>query len=80
MNTINSTLAAFESQKIGKHDFIAEMYFKHHSKLFEYSRYLDKTNIKKIEIENGQVLFTSRDRGVRMFGVPGDFRIAPIET
>lgn len=80
MNTINNTLSAFENGEIGKHDFIAEMYLRHHSKLFEYSMHLDKTNIKKIEIENGQVIFTSRDGGVRMYGVPGDFRIAPIET
>jgi FkbM family methyltransferase len=79
MNQINATLIAFEKKETSNPDFIAEMYFKHHTKLFEYSKHLDKTNIKKIEIENRRVLFTSKDRGVRMYGVPGDFRITPIE-
>lgn len=80
MNKINKSLAAFENKEIAKPDFIAEMYLKHHSRLFDYSAHLPKTNIKKIEIEDGKVIFTSKDRGVKIYGVPGDFRIAPIET
>jgi FkbM family methyltransferase len=56
------------------------MYQDHHSAFFDYADYLNKTNVKKIEIEDGRVIMTSRDRGIRISCSPGDFRIAPIET
>lgn len=66
--------------EINKVAFIQSMYERHHAVLFDYARYLDKTNIKRIEIENGLVLMTSRDRGVKIACAPCDFRIAPIEA
>jgi FkbM family methyltransferase len=80
MKTILQTLEAFFQNKLVKPDFIREMYENHHSKLFEYAEYLPKTNIKKIEIEDGRVVMTSRDYGLRMLCPPNDFRVAPIET
>jgi len=80
MTEIQTTLRQFLQREIDKPTFIQSMYERHHSALFDYAHYIDKTNIKKIEIENGLVIMTSRDRGVRIACFPGDFRIAPIET
>ena len=80
MKTINNTLAAYNKNLMDKPSFIREMYQSHHAGLFDYSAHLGKTNIKKIEIEDDCVIMTTRDRGLRMLCVPGDFRVAPIET
>jgi FkbM family methyltransferase len=80
MNSINATLAQFNKGAIDKPTFIKNMYEDHHAALFDYSKYLINTNIKKIEIEDGHVVMTTRDRGIRIACAPGDFRIAPIEA
>jgi FkbM family methyltransferase len=80
MKKINDTVADYAQKKIDKPAFIQKMYEDHHAALFDYSKYLGSTNIRKIEIEDGRVIMTSRDRGVRMLCVPGDLRVAPIET
>ncbi|MFA6312425.1 MAG: FkbM family methyltransferase [Sterolibacterium sp.] len=80
MNSINETLVKFKQGTIDKPTFIRNMYEEHHAALFDYAEYLPKTNVKKIEIEDGRVIMTSRDRGIRIACAPGDFRIAPIET
>ena len=80
MKKINDILQAYQAGKIDKPNFIREMYEEHHAGLFDYAQHLSKTNIKKIEVEDGRIIMTSRDRGVRMLCVPGDFRVAPIET
>jgi FkbM family methyltransferase len=80
MKKINDTLNQFHQGFINKTDFIREMYQLHHAKLFDYAQHLSKTNIKKIEIEDGKIIMVSRDRGVRILCVPGDFRVVPIET
>lgn len=80
MILINHTLSQYTHGAIDKPSFIKAMYEDHHAKLFDYAAYLSKTNIKKIEIEDGRVVMTSRDRGVRIACAEGDFRIAPIET
>lgn len=80
MNSITETQAKFTKGSIDKPTFIKSMYEDHHAALFDYAEYLPKTNVKKIEIEDGRVIMTSRDRGVRIACAPGDFRIAPIET
>lgn len=79
MKSINETVADFASGKIAKQDFINLMYEAHHACLFDYARYILDTNIKKIEIENDEVIMTSRDRGVRMLCPIADFRAAPME-
>jgi FkbM family methyltransferase len=80
MKKIQDILSAYQHGQIDKHSFIREMYEEHHAGLFDYAQHLCRTNIKKIEIEDGQVIVISRDRGVKMLCVPGDFRVAPIET
>jgi FkbM family methyltransferase len=80
MNMINETVINYTNGKIDKSTFIKSMYENHHVALFEYAEYLNRTNIKKIELEDGRVIMTSRDRGIRIACSPADFRIAPIET
>lgn len=80
MKNINETLANYANSVIDKPTFIKNMYEDHHAAFFDYAEYLFQTNVKKIEIEDGRVIMTSRDRGIRIACSPGDFRIAPIET
>jgi FkbM family methyltransferase len=80
MKKINEILGAHRQGLIDKPSFIREMYEMHHAGLFDYAQHLGKTNIKKIEVEDGRVIMTSRDRGLRMICVPGDYRVAPFET
>ena len=80
MTPLNDTLTQFEQGQIDKPTFIRTMYERHHAALYDYAAYLPRTNVKKIEIEDGRVVMTSRDRGVRIACTPLDYRIAPIET
>jgi len=79
MNSINDTLIQFQSGLIDKPEFIKRMFDEHHTHLFDYANYLNKTNIKKIEIYEGLVIMTSRDRGIKIACSEGDYRTAPIE-
>lgn len=79
MNDLETTLRQFSQGEIDKPTFIRLMYERHHAALFDYARHLGKTKIKKIEIEDGRVIMTSRDRAIRIACAPGDHRIAPIE-
>jgi FkbM family methyltransferase len=80
MNLIKKTVTDYLNGKTEKPSYIKLMYEQHHARLFEYAAYMKETNIQKIEIEDDNVIMTSRDRGVRMNCSTGDFRIAPIET
>lgn len=80
MNTLLKTSEHYAKNLIDKPDFIRSMYEDYHARLFDYAEYIADTNIKKIEIEDGQVIMTSRDRGIRIACGTGDQRIAPIET
>lgn len=80
MNTLKSTAERFATGQIDKPGYIQTMYAEQHQRLFDYADYLARTNIKKIEIEDGRVIMTSRDRGIRIVCGAGDHRIAPIET
>jgi hypothetical protein len=80
MIPISATLSQYQQAVINKQLFIQNMYDEHHAVLFDYSHYLRQTNIKKIEIENGQVIMTSRNHGIRILCVEHDFRIAPMEA
>jgi FkbM family methyltransferase len=71
--------SSFENGDIDKHSFIKLMYEEHHAKLFDYASFMSRTNIKKIDIEDGKVTMTSRDRGVKIICTVDDHRIAPIE-
>jgi len=79
MSNINKTLVQYHSGLIEKAEFIKRMFEKHHTHLFDYANHLNKTNIKKIEIEDGNVIVTTRDREVRIGCSEGDYRTAPID-
>ena len=70
----------FQRGEIDKSTFIESMHQSHHAHLFEYAKYLNKTNIRSIEILDDDVIMTSKDRGIRISFQPKDFRISPIET
>jgi FkbM family methyltransferase len=80
MSYLNSIQEDFFSGRINKKNYIESMYAAQHSKLFDYAAYLPQTNIKKIEIEDGSVVMTTRDKGLRIACVAHDHRLAPIET
>jgi FkbM family methyltransferase len=78
MNIIELT-NLYEQNKIDKPSFIKEMY-NFHQILFDYSTYLERTDIKSIEISNDRVLMTDKTFGVQMICPPNDLRVLPIET
>jgi FkbM family methyltransferase len=69
----------FVEGKITKANYIHQMYSQH-KKLFEYSKFIKNTDIKKIEIEDGRVIITSRDLEIKLICEENDERIPPIET
>ncbi|CAN1492176.1 Methyltransferase FkbM [Flavobacteriaceae bacterium] len=74
----------FESSEINKLDFISSMH-EFHNVLFDFSKNLSNTEIAKIEIEDGKVIFTSRKTefhpgGVKFYVDKLDKRITPIEA
>jgi len=79
MKLINEIQSNYKNGFIDKYNFIKSMYEDHHTHLFNYAEYITKTNIKLIEIQDGRVIMTSRDRGIRIVCLPGDFRTAPID-
>ncbi len=80
MQKINLIRSAYQQKSIDKPSFIREMYQQVHDVLFDYAQHLANTNIKKIEIEDGCVVMTTRNRGIRFACSPGDYRIGPIEA
>jgi FkbM family methyltransferase len=79
MDSIKNIISLYKNGEIDKQSYISLMHKARHSILFEYSDFIELTNIKKIEIEDGCVIMTSRDRGIRIKCPPLDYRIAPIE-
>ncbi len=79
MKRLNDTLAEFEHGAMTKQDYIRSMLGCHHAHLFDYAEFISNTNIRKIEIVDGEVIMTSRDRGIRICCPPGDLRSAPME-
>lgn len=76
---IKELKAGFTSKQINKPEYIIHMHDCHKT-LYEYADFIRDTDIKKIEISDGQVIATSREHGIKMFCDPSDRRIAPIET
>jgi len=76
---INDTIFRFSQGLISKAEYINEMYRKHHYKIFQYSEHLKSSNISRIDILDGQVIMTTRDKGAKFICSEGDYRIAPIE-
>jgi len=77
MSSLNSLRTSFPSD-INKAAFIQRMYEECHSQLFEYQDLIKKTNVKSIEINNKEIIVTTKDRGVRLAMVKLDRRIAPV--
>ena len=69
----------FLNKEITKGEYIDAMY-EQHSVLFEYSQFIKKTNISSIEICDDQLITTFRDSGIRFICIPGDKRLAPLDT
>lgn len=81
---INTTKADFKSNKLSKADFITKMH-EFHKVLFDFSENLANTEIAKIEIEDGKVIFTSRKTdlhpgGVKFYVDVLDKRVTPVDT
>jgi FkbM family methyltransferase len=70
---------AFLSGEMEKASYLKTMYENHHSHLFDYMKYLPETDIRKIEIVDDGVIFTSRKHGIKMLSLEFDYRLAPIE-
>ncbi|MDD3138571.1 MAG: FkbM family methyltransferase [Lachnospiraceae bacterium] len=68
----------YVNSQIEKKEYIAEMYKKHQS-LYQYSKLLPETNIKKIEIVDNKVYMTTRDLDIKLICKEFDERIVPIE-
>jgi FkbM family methyltransferase len=69
----------FESGDLAKADFIAQMHERLHTTLFAYAEELSFTDIANIQINDGEVIMTSRRDGIRISVDPKDHRTAPIE-
>lgn len=71
--------AQFEKNEMDKWSYIDAMY-NQHALFFDYVDFLPGTNISKVEIEDGRVIMTFRDSGVRFICSRGDKRLAPFES
>jgi FkbM family methyltransferase len=81
---IQKTKEQFRNKQISKPEFIDEMY-KYHLVLWDYASELKNTEIEKIEILSGDIIFTSRKTdyhpGGLRFGIDiMDKRNVPLET
>ena len=69
---------SYLNKRIIKEDYIEEM-FKIHKILYEYSELIKKSELEKIEISSGQVVFTNSD-GIRLVSTSCDKRLAPVDV
>lgn len=69
----------YHEKIITKSEYIESMY-NIHCQLFEYSRFIENTDIDKIEIQDSRVVFTCRSTGIRFTCPFPDKRVAPIEV
>lgn len=81
---IKDTKKGFQQNQLSKGDFITAMH-EYHKVLFDFSENLKDTEISKIEIEDGKVIFTSRQTalhpgGVKFYVDVLDKRITPLEA
>jgi FkbM family methyltransferase len=81
---IKETKREYKEQKTSKGDFINKMH-EFHKVLFDFSESLKDTEIAKIEIEDGIVLFTTRPTnyhpgGCKFYLDSIDKRVTPVDT
>jgi len=69
----------FEKGKLSKEEFIQKMN-NYHDIFFEYAQYLEKTNIEKIEVSNGNVILSSKVSKLKFECKRGDLRLPQIEA
>jgi FkbM family methyltransferase len=79
MNKINSIRIDFENQALNKVEYIDKMY-ELHQILFDYSSFLSKTGICKIEISDNKLVMIFRNSDVKMICIQGDKRIACFDS
>ena len=65
--------AEFEAGSLGKLDYSREIW-KIHQRLFEYAKFLDRTNVEAIEINEQGVAFRLRNPRLKLWCMPGDQR------
>jgi FkbM family methyltransferase len=65
--------------KLTKQAYIDEI-FKCHTVLMEYTEFIKETNIQKLEITDGQLIASTRDRGIRLLCNAQDKRLIPFES
>jgi FkbM family methyltransferase len=70
--------SSYENGALTKADYIAKMY-NIHGRLFEYSEFLNDTDIAQIVIQAHEVMMVTRTRGVKMICAPADQRSIPVE-
>lgn len=68
----------YQEGKIAKADYISGMY-QCHDRLYQYSKLLPETNIRRIVIEDGKVFMETRDLGIKLLCKERDERIIPVE-
>ena len=69
----------FKEGKLDKWQYIDAMY-QQHQLLFEYAGLMSSTNISSIYVEDGNVIMTFRDSGIKFLVNEGDKRLAPLDT
>jgi len=69
----------YSNSELTKNEYIDSMY-QQHSLLFEYSAYIKNTNLDSIEIKDDLVIAKFRDSQIRFICIPGDKRLAPLDT
>jgi FkbM family methyltransferase len=79
MNKLIETRNEFLSGIVDKLDYIDKMY-DIHSTLYDYSEYIDSTNISSIEVIDKRVVMTFRDSGIRFICTRNDKRLASLDT
>ena len=75
---LNDIKKNMHNETIGLMEYIQTMHL-YYGVLFDYADYIRQTDIEKIVIAKGDVVFTFRG-GIRMFANPIDYRQAPMEA
>lgn len=78
MNDLKELKNKYKNKTVNKQTYIKKM-FAIHNTLFNYSEFLNGTDISKIEIEDNFLVFTSRKNLIKILCRRRDRRVAPIE-
>ncbi|OGN60368.1 MAG: hypothetical protein A3F40_04930 [Chlamydiae bacterium RIFCSPHIGHO2_12_FULL_27_8] len=78
LNLLFETRKKFTNNEINFYQFLDEMNF-YNSILFDYSKYINKTDISKIEIEDEKIIFHTRKDNIKIIFDGTDMRGVPFE-